>query len=84
MPFFDQQDADFKILRQLVARKHEHYPDWTLEQCVHAAVEELNDPRDEPDLAYRQFLIERALQVEGQGDVSGQVRGRNGDDPPRD
>lgn len=84
MPYLDEADADFKALRQLVARKHEHYPEWTLEQCVHAAVEELNDPRFEPDPTYRQFLLEREVSVEGQGNVPGQGSGPDVDGPPRD
>ena len=39
MPHFDDMDTEFKELRQLVARKREHFPELTLEECVHLAVD---------------------------------------------
>jgi len=60
---FDKYDAEFKALRQLVARKHEHYPEWSIEQCVHAAIEETFDPANEPHPALRAWL-QRQVSVE--------------------
>ena len=64
-------DAEFIALRQLVARKHEHYPEWSLEQCVHAAVEEFNDPAFESDPAFREWLL-RQVSVARETDVRGE------------
>lgn len=60
---FDKYDAEFKALRQLVARKHEHYPEWSIEQCIHAAIEETFDPANESDPAFRAWL-QRQVSVE--------------------
>lgn len=68
---FDKYDAELVRLRQLIARKHEHYPEWTLEQCAHAAVEEFNDPKFEPNPAFREWLLGQ-VSVEGQADVRGE------------
>lgn len=56
---FDRYDSEFVRLRQLVARKREHFPDLELEEVVRLAVEEFNDPKFESDAAYRAFLLAR-------------------------
>ena len=56
---FDKYDSEMVVLRQLIARKHEHYPEWTREQCVHAAIDELYDPEFEPNPKFRAVLISR-------------------------
>ena len=56
---FDRYDAELVRLRQLVARKREHFPDLELEEVVRLAVEEFNNPEFESDPAYRTFLLER-------------------------
>lgn len=56
---FDKYDAELVRLRQLVARKHEHYPEWTWEECAHAAIEELFDPANEPNRDFRAVLMAR-------------------------
>ena len=61
MGWFDKYDAELMRLRQLVARKREHFPDWTLEQVVTAAVDELNDPQLEADPGYRHYLESLSL-----------------------
>lgn len=63
MSHFDKYDAELKALRQLVARKHEHYPEWSLEQCAHAAVEESFDPQAEANPSLRAFLLARLSDV---------------------
>lgn len=66
MPYFDELDKDFVRLRQLVARKREHFPELSLEECAHLAVEELFDATLEPDPAFRAFLMERLQDVRPQ------------------
>lgn len=66
---FDKYDAEFKALRQLVARKHEHFPEFSLAECVTAALNELYDPANEPDPAFRRWLLERQVSLEGPPDV---------------
>ena len=56
---FDKYDAELVRLRQLVARKHEHYPELPLEEIVRLAVEEFNDPQFETNAVYRAYLLER-------------------------
>jgi hypothetical protein len=67
MPYFDKYDEEFVALRQLVERKREHFPELSLAECVHLAVEELNDPNLVQDQEYRRFLLER-LQDGGSSD----------------
>lgn len=50
---------ELAMLRELVAKVRIAHPDWTLDQCSHEAVEILNDPRREPNLAFRAFLLHR-------------------------
>jgi hypothetical protein len=75
---FDKYDAEFVRVRQLIARKHEHFPELSLAECAHLAVEELFDPHNEPNPALRAFLLARL------SDVHGQEPGeRAGKDSPR-
>lgn len=68
---FDKYDAELVRLRQLIARKHEHYPEYTTEQCIHAAIDELFDPLGESNREFRRFLIERQVHLAGETDVRG-------------
>jgi hypothetical protein len=61
---FDKYDAEWLAFRQLIARKHEHFPEYSRIQCIQAALDELYDPLNERDPAFRRWLIERALPVE--------------------
>ena len=59
MPYFDDMDVEFKELRQLVARKRERFPELSLEDCVHLAVDEWYSPQFEPNEKFRSFLVAR-------------------------
>jgi hypothetical protein len=61
---FDKYDAEWVALRQLIARKAEHFPEYTREECIQAALDELYDPLNERDPAFRKWLLQRALSVE--------------------
>ena len=66
MPYFDELDEEFVRLRQLVARKREHFPELSLEECAHLAVEEMSDATLEPNPEFRAFLLERLQDVRGE------------------
>jgi DNA-directed RNA polymerase subunit M/transcription elongation factor TFIIS len=50
-------DAQMTNIRQRVALVRERRPDLTLEQAVSAAVEDEFDPHNEPDPAFRTYLL---------------------------
>lgn len=54
---FDKYDKELVELRQLIARKREHFPELTPQECAHAAIEELFDPHFEPNPAFRAWLL---------------------------
>ena len=76
---FDRYDRELVELRQLVNRKREHYPELTLEECVHLAVEEMADAALDKSPEFREWLLQR---VSDGGSPDKRRKPRAEDSPP--